>query len=445
MDGETNGGQEATQGAQDTSQQQGQEQQETQQQGQPQVGGNETDFEKQIAERDEKIAVLEAQVAEAAKNAETAEQLRGEIAELKAQGESDWIDFGLQLAGVRNVKAARALLSDHDNDVDKLKEAEPWLFEAGVKHTKGGNAGGSGTTGLPNAGAASDEGKTLKHWRESAGLTDDDKKEQDMPSNNIAFARNYTSVIDEVYQRASVSGVLNSGRRMVRAGHNAKEILIPKISVTGLGDYTRNVGYKTGAITYEFETKTFNYDRGIRLFADVMDVEEAGVNDCFVEAGAELQRTQVTPESDAFAFAQIASHTGVTVTPEGLSDAEATDILQALRTVTSAMDENQVTLGSLYLFITPTLKDVLDDYSYANPTMSNRVLERFARVIEVPQVRFYTAIDLKSGDTEFGYAKASAGEDINFMVLEKSTVIKFDKHVASRVSPLPLLLVHEPR
>lgn len=31
-----------------------------------------------------------------------------------------------------------------------------------------------------------------------------------MPSNNIAFARNYTSVIDEVYQRASVSGVLNS-------------------------------------------------------------------------------------------------------------------------------------------------------------------------------------------------------------------------------------------
>ncbi len=40
------------------------------------------------------------------------------------------------------------------------------------------------------------------------------------------------SVIDEVYQRASVSGYLNSGRRMVRAGHNAKEVMIPKISVT---------------------------------------------------------------------------------------------------------------------------------------------------------------------------------------------------------------------
>ena len=252
--------------------------------------------------------------------------------------------------------------------------------------------------------------------------------------NNIAFTRNYTSVIDEVYQRAGVSGVLNSGRRMVRAGHNAKEIMIPKTSVTGLADYTRNVGYKTGSITYEFETKTFNYDRGIRLFADVMDVEEAGVNDCFVEAGAELMRTQVAPEADAFTFAQIASHTGVTVTDEDLSDAVATDVLASLRAITSNMDEHQVTTSSRYLFITPTLKGVLDDYSYANPTMSNPVLERFARVIEVPQVRFYTAIDLKSGDADqFGYAKASTSKDITFMVVEKSAVIKFDKHVASRV------------
>lgn len=58
MDGETNGGQEATQGAQDASQQQGQEQRETQQ-GQSQVD-NSSDYDKQIAERDEKIASLEA-------------------------------------------------------------------------------------------------------------------------------------------------------------------------------------------------------------------------------------------------------------------------------------------------------------------------------------------------------------------------------------------------
>lgn len=297
-------------------------------------------------------------------------------------------------------------------------------------------------------------------------------------ANSIAFVRNYTSVIDEVYQRAAVSGCLNSPRRMARAGRNAREIMIPKIEVTGLGDYTRNVGYKTGSITYEFETKTFNYDRGIRLLADVMDVEEAGVLDCFVEAGSELQRVQVAPEADAFTFAEIAGHEGVESSEMDYSDAEAEDILADLRGVTSEMDELQVSTGSRILFITPTLKGVLDDFSQANPARSNRVLTRFSRIVEVPQVRFYTAIDLLSGEEDqFGYRRAvgeyvlteddavasgktyytksgetytpasspasgslstyyelvGAGAPINYMVVERSAVIKFDKHVASRV------------
>ena len=76
-------------------------------------GNTGNDYEKQIAERVTKIAALEAQIAEAAKTAEVAESLRSEIAALKVQGESDRIDFQLQLAGVRNVKAARAVLADH--------------------------------------------------------------------------------------------------------------------------------------------------------------------------------------------------------------------------------------------------------------------------------------------------------------------------------------------
>ena len=138
-------------------------------QDQPQVSG--IDWEQAVAERDGRIAELEAQVAEAAKTVEAAEALRGEIAELKAQGESDRIDFQLQLAGVRNVKAARAVLADHGGDVDALKEAEPWLFaDASATKPQGG------TTGLPNAGTSSDEGKTMKRWRKIAGLDDADNE-----------------------------------------------------------------------------------------------------------------------------------------------------------------------------------------------------------------------------------------------------------------------------
>ena len=81
-------------------------------------------------------------------------------------------------------------------------------------------------------------------------------------ANSIAYTRNYTAVLDEVYKRASCSTCLNSPRRMARAGRNAREIMVPKIEVTGLGDYTRERGLQDGSITYEFETKTFNYDRG---------------------------------------------------------------------------------------------------------------------------------------------------------------------------------------
>lgn len=135
---------------------------------QPQMNGK--DWEKAIAERDGRIAELEQQVADAAKNAETAEALRSQIAELKAQGESDRIDFQLQLAGVCNVKAARAVLADHGGDVDALKEAEPWLFADAPAAKQQ-----SGTTGLPNAGTSSDEGKTMKRWRKLAGLDDSDE------------------------------------------------------------------------------------------------------------------------------------------------------------------------------------------------------------------------------------------------------------------------------
>lgn len=166
MDGETNGGQQEAQGTQGQQAEGGQ-----QQEAQGQQAVSNRDWEGQIAERDERIAALEAQVAEAARNAETAEQLRREIAELRQASADERVDFSLQLAGCRNVKAARAILSDYGDDVESLKAAEPWLF---AKHM----ADVTGTTGLPNAGAATDEGKAVRHWREVAGLTDAGKREE---------------------------------------------------------------------------------------------------------------------------------------------------------------------------------------------------------------------------------------------------------------------------
>lgn len=135
------------------------------------AGTARAEYEKALAERDARIAELEAGIAEAAKTAEGAEAVRAEMDELRRQGEEQRVSFELQLAGARNVKAATALLPDYDGDVEKLKAAEPWLFaDAAPRQT--------GKTGLPNAGAASDEGKTVRRWREIAGLPTDKDGEQ---------------------------------------------------------------------------------------------------------------------------------------------------------------------------------------------------------------------------------------------------------------------------
>lgn len=131
-----------------------------------------TEYEAALSERDRRIEELQGEIAGAAKTTESAEKLRAEMDELRRQGNAQRVSFELQLAGARNVKAATALLGDYEGDVEKLRAAEPWLFsDAAAPQPKG-------VTGLPNAGAASDEGKTVRRWREIAGLPTDKDGEQ---------------------------------------------------------------------------------------------------------------------------------------------------------------------------------------------------------------------------------------------------------------------------
>ena len=71
-------------------------------------------------------------------------------------------------------------------------------------------------------------------------------------------------------------------------------------------------------------------------------------------------------------------------------------------------------------------------------TKSREILNCFAIKRKVPQSRFYTAIDLLSGKTgeEAGhYKKNASAKDINFMIIHKPAVMKYDKHVAHDIIP----------
>lgn len=252
-------------------------------------------------------------------------------------------------------------------------------------------------------------------------------------ANNITKFKKYIEMLDEVYQVSSLTSKLDSDSTLARAGANANEIVIPKISMDGLADYSRNSGYVTGDVDLTMETVQFNYDRGRKFNIDAMDNEET-VGMAFGKLSSEFIRTKVVPEIDAFRFSTYAGISGISkvATPAALST--GADVIAALRVATNKMDEDEVPYEDRHLFITPTLKGLVDDL---DTTKSKEVLSRFSSVNLVPQTRFYTAIELKDGTSENelagGYAKASGAHDINFMVIRPDALTQYPKHSVNKI------------
>ncbi len=251
-------------------------------------------------------------------------------------------------------------------------------------------------------------------------------------ANSITLFKKYIDLLDEVYKNASLTSVLDGDSTLVRMGANTNEIIIPKISMDGLADYSRNGGYVSGDVTLTNETVTFNYDRGRKFTVDAMDNEEtAGL--AFGRLASEFIRTKVVPEMDAFRFAAYAGTTGISKVSTGATLSSGTDVLTALVNATNKMDEDEVPAERL-LFITPTLYNLI----YAvDTTKSKEILASFSTVHKVPQSRFYTAIDLNDGTTSGeeagGFVKATSGKDINFMIIHKPALLQYSKHTVNKI------------
>ena len=251
--------------------------------------------------------------------------------------------------------------------------------------------------------------------------------------NSIALVKKYVDKLDDVDKLASLTDVLESDSSTVRQGTNANEILIPKIDMDGLADYDRSGGYVDGDDRLTWETVKFDYDRGRAFSVDAMDNEET-IGISFGMLSSRFVRDKVVPEMDAYRFAEYAGKSGITVKSENLSDGSA--VCNAITTANNVLDEVEVDAENRILFITPSLHNAiiaLDTYK------SKAMLEGFSKVVKVPQTRFYTAINLldgKTSDEEIGgYRKSTNGKNINFMIIQKSAVLQFTKHIVNKIIP----------
>lgn len=141
--------------------------------------------------------------------------------------------------------------------------------------------------------------------------------------NVIALRKTYSTLLDEAYKLASLTAVLDGPNDLAQEGANANEILIPKMSMSGLADYDKQTGYALGDVTLDYETKKCDYDRGRMFTVDAMDnIESAGI--AFGRLSGEFLRTQVVPELDTWRLAKYAGYaSGNNVVTGAIADGKA--------------------------------------------------------------------------------------------------------------------------
>ena len=247
--------------------------------------------------------------------------------------------------------------------------------------------------------------------------------------NTISLFKAYLPILDEVYKNASLTSILDGAPELARQGVNANELIIQKMSMAGLADYSRNGGYVAGDVTLTNETVKCNFDRGRMFTVDYLDNAETAAI-AYGRLAGEFTRTRVVPELDAFRLATYASKDGIGSATGTLSTGKA--VIEALRKAHAEMDDAEVPMENRVLFITSALKGAVDDL---DTTASRAAMDLASSVIVVPQTRFYTAIQqydgTTAGQTDGGYAKA--GQNINFMLIHKDAVIQYQKHVMPKV------------
>lgn len=252
-------------------------------------------------------------------------------------------------------------------------------------------------------------------------------------SNSIALAAKFQPILDEIYQRESLTAFLDSQTKVID-GSAANEVKVFKTSLVGLGTYSRASGFPAGDVVGTWETIKLEQERGRAFSVDAMDNEES-LGMAFGTLASEFIRTKVAPEVDAYRFAKWAGASGISTVAAAVLDTAA-KVLTAVDLAALALDEDQVPSEGRVLFVSSTIGRLLDaalSRSLSNETEAQRRLKVLddMRIVRVPQSRFYTQVTLDPGASASagGYAKTSStGADVNFLLMHPTAIGQSKKH-----------------
>ena len=251
-------------------------------------------------------------------------------------------------------------------------------------------------------------------------------------ANSIEYASKFLPVIDDIYKEQSVTEGLDTSTMADFSGAN--EIKVLKVTTTGLGNYSRSEGYPKGDITAVWETMKLTQERGKEITIDRMDDEET-LGMVFGSVTGNFMREWVIPEIDAYRFSKYASTEGISKTSATLTK---DTIIEAIDEAVMEMDGNEVPQEGRVLFVNSDLKPALNgalSRQWGNESETNTVINGYnnMKVIYVPKNRFYTAIDMNTGEGTWGYSKNSGAKDINFMIIYPQALVQAKKFVMPKI------------
>nr|DAL22439.1 MAG TPA_asm: major capsid protein [Caudoviricetes sp.] len=264
--------------------------------------------------------------------------------------------------------------------------------------------------------------------------------------NVLQTAIKIQETLDKAAMQQLLTGWMEPNASQVKY-NGGKEVKIPKLTVDGLGDYSRadgtgTKGYVAGSANFSYETKTMTQDRGRKFEIDAMDVDETNYGLTIANVMGEFQRMHVLPEIDAYRLSKLAT-VAMGVSDDKNVKYEYTpakeSIITEIKYGIKVIRENGYN-GDLVVHLTYDAMMEVElamlgkiasvDFSQGGVNTKVPAIDRIP-LIETPQNRMYTAIKLNdgksSGQEVGGYKKGDTAKDINFIICPRTTPIAITK------------------
>lgn len=267
-----------------------------------------------------------------------------------------------------------------------------------------------------------------------------------MGINTLEYAAVFMEGLDQQLVENSTTGWMEDNAGQVQYNGGA-EVKIPKMQMSGLGDYDRDGGFARGAVTVTYETKEMTQDRGRTFQLDAMDVDETNFAAMAGNVMGEFQRTKVIPEIDAYRYSTIAKLAEENGRLKEWAP-ERDKILEKLVEDITEVRDAAGDCAELVVAMNAKLAGKLDLEKGGTNVLQSGVFQQGAAelkvrevdgipIIRVPSARFQTAYTFFDGVTESeaagGFAPTEKAQEINWIVILKRAPVAVSKTDVTRI------------